>query len=94
MFFADHRGWTSFVDAVEPKELMRVLREFHDVIGRLVKRATVGFLRATLPRIVNTGATSGGAARSETAPATANSAVGVCSPGQSSMVCLRAGRSR
>ena len=46
MFFADLRGWTSFVDAVEPEELMRVLREFHEVIGRLVKRfdATVGFL--------------------------------------------------
>src|SRR5205807_4037363 len=47
MFFADLRGWTSFVDAVEPEELMRVLREFHDAIGRLVKRfdATVGFLQ-------------------------------------------------
>jgi adenylate cyclase len=46
MFFADLRGWTNFVDAVEPEELMRVLREFHTVIGRLVKRfdATVGFL--------------------------------------------------
>ncbi len=46
MFFADLRGWTSFVDAVEPEELMRVLREFHDAVGRLVKRfdATVGFL--------------------------------------------------
>ncbi len=46
MFFADLRGWTSFVDAVEPEELMRVLHEFHDAIGRLVKRfdATVGFL--------------------------------------------------
>jgi DNA-binding response OmpR family regulator len=46
MFFADLRGWTNFVDAVEPEELMRVLREFHEVIGRLVKRfdATVGFL--------------------------------------------------
>ncbi len=46
MIFADLRGWTSFVDAAEPEELMRVLREFHDVIGRLVKRfdATVGFL--------------------------------------------------
>ena len=46
MFFADLRGWTSFVDAVEPEELMRVLREFHEVIGLLVKRfdATVGFL--------------------------------------------------
>jgi len=46
MFFADLRGWTSFVDAVEPEELMRVLGEFHDVIGSLVKLfdATVGFL--------------------------------------------------
>jgi adenylate cyclase len=46
MFFADLRGWSSFVDAAEPEELMRVLGEFHDVIGRLVKRfdATVGFL--------------------------------------------------
>ena len=46
MIFADLRGWTTFVDAVEPEELMRVLREFHDAVGRLVKRfdATVGFL--------------------------------------------------
>lgn len=47
MLFADLRGWTSFVDTVEPEELMRVLREFHDAIGDLVKRfdATVGFLQ-------------------------------------------------
>src|SRR5439155_22584385 len=38
MFFADLRGWSSFVDAVEPEELMRVLGEFPGVIGRLVKR--------------------------------------------------------
>ena len=46
MFFADLRGWTSFVDSVEPEELMQVLGEFHAVIGRLVQRfdATVGFL--------------------------------------------------
>ncbi len=46
MFFADLRGWTSFVDAVEPEELMRVLGEFHGVIGDLVRRfdATVGFI--------------------------------------------------
>jgi adenylate cyclase len=46
MFFADLRGWTNFVDAVEPEELMLVLGEFHETIGRLVKRfeATVGFL--------------------------------------------------
>jgi class 3 adenylate cyclase len=46
MFFADLRGWTSFVDAVEPEELMRVLGEFHGAIGHLVRRfdATVGFI--------------------------------------------------
>jgi adenylate cyclase len=46
MIFADLRGWTSFVDAVEPEELMRVLGEFHSVVGGLVRRfdATVGFL--------------------------------------------------
>jgi class 3 adenylate cyclase len=46
MVFADLRGWTSFVDAVEPEELMQVLHEFHDTVGRLVRRfdATVGFL--------------------------------------------------
>ena len=46
MLFADLRGWTSFVDAVEPEELMQVLGEFHSVIGGLVRRfdATVGFL--------------------------------------------------
>jgi DNA-binding response OmpR family regulator len=46
MFFADLRGWTSFVDMVEPEELMRVLGEFHATIGKLVSRfdATVGFL--------------------------------------------------
>lgn len=46
VFFADLRGWTNFVDAVEPEELLRVLREFHEAIGRLVQRfeATVGFL--------------------------------------------------
>jgi adenylate cyclase len=46
MFFADLRGWTNFVDAVEPEELMRVLGEFHGAIGGLVSRfdATVGFI--------------------------------------------------
>ena len=46
MVFVDLRGWTTFVDAVEPEELMRVLREFHGTIGGLVRRfdATVGFI--------------------------------------------------
>jgi adenylate cyclase len=47
MFFADLRGWTTFVETVEPEELMRVLGEFHGAIGGLVRRfdATVGFLQ-------------------------------------------------
>jgi adenylate cyclase len=47
MLFADLRGWTTFAEAVEPEELMRVLGEFHETIGRFVKRfdATVGFLQ-------------------------------------------------
>jgi adenylate cyclase len=47
MLFADLRGWTTFAEAVEPEELMWVLGEFHETIGRLVKRfdATVGFLQ-------------------------------------------------
>jgi adenylate cyclase len=46
MLFADLRGWTGFVDAVEPEELMQVLGEFHATIGGLVRDfdATVGFL--------------------------------------------------
>jgi DNA-binding response OmpR family regulator len=46
MFFADLRGWTGFVDTVEPEELMRVLGEFHATVGGLVGRfdATVGFI--------------------------------------------------
>jgi adenylate cyclase len=46
MLFADLRGWTNFVDAVEPEELMQVLAEFHRTVGGLVHRfnATVGFL--------------------------------------------------
>ena len=46
MIFVDLRGWTRFVDAVEPEELMRVLGEFHGTIGALVRRfdATVGFI--------------------------------------------------
>ena len=47
MLFADLRGWTTFAEAVEPEELMRVLGEFRRTIGALVRRfdATVGFLQ-------------------------------------------------
>ena len=46
VFFCDLRGYTNFADSVEPEELMGVLGEFHEVIGRLVEQfdATVGFL--------------------------------------------------
>ena len=46
MLFCDLRGYTNFADAVEPEELMSVLKQFHEVIGRLVQRfeATVGAL--------------------------------------------------
>jgi adenylate cyclase len=46
VFFCDLRGYTNFADSVEPEELMGVLGEFHEVIGRLVADydATVGFL--------------------------------------------------
>src|SRR5436190_320941 len=40
MLFADLRGWTSFADSVEPEELMRVLREFHDTIGAVTNLAS------------------------------------------------------
>jgi adenylate cyclase len=46
VLFCDLRGYTNFADSVEPEELMGVLGEFHEVIGRLVGRfeATVGAL--------------------------------------------------
>jgi class 3 adenylate cyclase len=46
VLFCDLRGYTNFADSVEPEELMSVLGEFHEVVGRLVERfeATVGFL--------------------------------------------------
>jgi len=46
VLFCDLRGYTAFAESVEPEELLRVLAQFHDGIGRLVQRfeATVGFL--------------------------------------------------
>jgi hypothetical protein len=45
MLVANLGRWTTFVEAVEPEELMRVLDEFHGTIGALVRRfdATVCF---------------------------------------------------
>ena len=47
VLFCDLRGYTNFADVVEPEELMGVLAEFHDAIGRLVEQyeATVGSLQ-------------------------------------------------
>ena len=46
MLFCDLRGYTHFADSVEPEELLDVLGQFHQAVGRLVKEydATVGFL--------------------------------------------------
>jgi class 3 adenylate cyclase len=38
VFFCDLRGYTAFVNSVEPEELMGVLREYHAVLGELVHR--------------------------------------------------------
>ena len=34
--FADLRGFTAFCEAAEPEEMVRVLREYHEVVGRRV----------------------------------------------------------
>ncbi len=34
--FLDLRGFTSFAESEEPEEMMRVLREFHEEVGRLI----------------------------------------------------------
>jgi class 3 adenylate cyclase len=38
VFFCDLRGYTAFVNSVEPEDLMGVLREYHAVLGELVHR--------------------------------------------------------
>src|SRR5262249_52530119 len=45
VLFADLRGWTEFSLATEPEEVMGVIREFHEAMGRLIVRfeATVGW---------------------------------------------------
>jgi len=44
--FADLRGFTVFSETSEPEELMRVLGEFHEAVGEVLRGAgaTVGFL--------------------------------------------------
>jgi class 3 adenylate cyclase len=34
--FCDLRGFTAFAEAAEPEEVMNVLREYHDMLGRLI----------------------------------------------------------
>ena len=43
--FADLAGWTAFSETTEPEEVMSVIREFHDVMGRIIgsSQATVGW---------------------------------------------------
>ena len=45
VLFADLRGWTAFSVTTEPEEVMGVIREFHQAMGRLILRfeATVGW---------------------------------------------------
>jgi len=45
VLFADLRGWTAFTSSTEPEEVMGVIREFHDAVGKLIVRyeATVGW---------------------------------------------------
>jgi class 3 adenylate cyclase len=45
VLFADLRGFTSFAESAEPEDVMSVLRDFHEVLGELVRDmdATVGY---------------------------------------------------
>jgi DNA-binding response OmpR family regulator len=45
VLFADLRGWTAFSVSTEPEEVMGVIREFHEAMGKLIHRfeATVGW---------------------------------------------------
>jgi class 3 adenylate cyclase len=45
VLFADLRGFTPFAESAEPEDVMLVLREFHEVLGELVREmeATVGY---------------------------------------------------
>jgi adenylate cyclase len=36
--FCDLRGFTAFADAVEPEEVMTVLRQYHEALGELIHR--------------------------------------------------------
>jgi class 3 adenylate cyclase len=43
--FCDLRGWTSFSEHVEPEEVLNVVREYHEALGKLIFRfgGTVGY---------------------------------------------------
>jgi CheY-like chemotaxis protein len=45
VLFADLAGWTAFSETTEPEEVMGVISEFHDTIGRILRtfEATVGW---------------------------------------------------
>jgi adenylate cyclase len=45
VLFGDLRGWTAFTETTEPEEVMGVIREFHDAMGRIIAtyEATVGW---------------------------------------------------
>ena len=77
MVFADLRGWTSFADSVEPEELMLVLGEFHETIGRLVVASTQ---RSASSRATASSSSSTTRSRSRTPP---------CRPSGSAVRCAR-----
>ncbi len=45
VLFADLAGWTAFSETTEPEEVMGVISEFHETIGRIIRtyEATVGW---------------------------------------------------
>ncbi len=38
VLFCDLRGFTAFADAAEPEEVLRILREYHAALGKLIDR--------------------------------------------------------
>ena len=50
MVFCDLRGFTSFAETAEPEEVSKVVREYHETLGRLIHR-----YEATLERFTGDG---------------------------------------
>src|SRR5262249_59791088 len=48
--FCDLRGFTSFAETAEPEEVMKVVREYHETLGKLIHK-----YEATLERFTGDG---------------------------------------